>query len=117
MLVQTLCLSLIRRVGAFLLGGVVLWQVAEHAGPSKGRAIIHVTNPRADLTVDDAKFSVESLFETPIVCELRPGHHTLRMLRGARVVYQEEFAITAGEDVILTAWDEYRDGRCPGQAD
>lgn len=103
-----------RRVAGLALGVVVLWQVAEHAGPSRGRALVHVSCVPGDVVVDQNVYHVDSLEETPIVCELRPGRHVARMLRDDRVLYQEEFAVSAGEEVILTAWDQYVDGRSPG---
>lgn len=111
MFVQTLCLTLAKRVGAFLLGAIVLWHVAEHCGATRGRAIVHVAVPRVDLMVDEVRYSVDSLWETPIVCDLRPGRHTVQMLRNGRVLYREEFTIGGGEEIVLSAWDGYDDGR------
>ncbi len=104
-----------RRVAGLALGAVVLWQVAEHAGPSRGRALVHVSSFPADLVVDQNVYHVDSPEETPIICELRPGRHVARMIRDDRVLYQEEFAVSAGEEVILSAWDQYVDGRSPGR--
>jgi hypothetical protein len=70
-----------------------------------------------DLTVDDERYFVPSLYETPIVCELGVGRHTVRMLRAGRVLYAEEFAIAAGDELILTTWDGDRDGRCGERTD
>jgi hypothetical protein len=116
MIIPSLCVSITRWVGAFLLGGVILWQVAEHSGPSAGRAIVHVVTPRVDLTVDETTYQVESIWMSPIVCELRPGRHTVRMFREGRLLYEEDFLLKAGEEMILTAWDGYKDGRSPPQA-
>src|SRR5437762_3123735 len=113
MVVQTLCFALVRRVGAVLLGSIILWQVAEHSGLQRGRAIVHVSMPREDVMVDDSSYSVETLLDTPIVCDLRPGLHAVKMLRSGRVLYEEEFTIAAGQELILTAWDGYDDGRSP----
>src|SRR5438105_3831655 len=115
MVIQTLCVALARRVGALVLGGIILWQVAEHSGLQRGRAIVHVSRPKADVLVDEARYAVETLWETPIVCDLRPGRHTVRMLRSGRIVYEEPFTIAAGEELILSAWDGYPDGRSPKQ--
>ncbi|MHB1560904.1 MAG: hypothetical protein ACYC61_25905 [Isosphaeraceae bacterium] len=104
-----------RRVAGLALGAVLLWQVAEHAGPSRGRVLVHVSSLPADLVVDQNVYHLDSLEETPIICELRPGRHVARMIREDRVVYQEEFAVSAGEEVILSAWDQYVDGRSPGR--
>jgi hypothetical protein len=116
MILQTIGYAVAKRVGGLLLGSLVLWQVAEHAGPSNGRAIVHLSTTPANLTVDDALYHVESLEQTPIVCELKPGRHKARMLRDEQVVYEEEFTIVAGEEVILSAWDRYEDGRSPQRA-
>jgi hypothetical protein len=103
MLIQTAAYALVKRVGTFLLGGVVLWQVAEHAGPSHGRAIVHVMSNHVDLIVDHDSYRIEDLGLSPIVCELRPGRHTVRLRRDGEVRYQEEFDVAAGEDVVLAA--------------
>lgn len=102
-----------RRVAGLALGVVVLWQVAEHAGSSRGRTIVHVSCYPADLVVDRNVYHVDSPEQTPIICDLRPGRHVARMIRDNRVLYQEEFAVSAGEEVILSAWDQYADGRSP----
>jgi hypothetical protein len=116
MLIQTLCMALTKRVGALLLGGVILWQVAARCGATQGRAIVHVSTPKVEVAVDGARYRIETLWDTPIVCDLRPGRHTVRMFQSGRVAYQEEFTIAAGQEVILTAWDGYDDGRSPGHA-
>jgi hypothetical protein len=115
MFLQSLSYSLAKPIASVLLGGVILWQVAEHAGSSKGRAIVHVSTPKVEITVDDAPYWVESLETTPIVCDLTPGHHVVRMHREGRVLYQEEFSVDCGGEVILAAWEGYTDGRSPGQ--
>ena len=117
MLIQKLGFTLMRPVGACLLGGVILWQVAEHCRWTNGQVIIHVATPEVSIEVDDAKYWVENLCATPIVCDLRPGRHRVRMLRNGRVLYQEDFSLSAGEEPILNAWDGYTDGRSPQPAD
>jgi WD40 repeat protein len=116
MMIQTVCLALAKRIGAVALGSVILWQVSVHSGASKGRAIVHVATPAVEITVDDARYWIETLWDTPIVCDLRPGCHRVRMVRDARVVYEEEFTIAAGQELILSAWDGYDDGRGPRRA-
>jgi hypothetical protein len=117
MLIQAYGLALVRRVGALLLGGVILWQIAEHCRSTNGQVIVHVAMPQVHVAVDDATYWVENLWESPIVCDLRPGRHRVRMLRNGRVLYQEEFTLAAGEERILTAWDGYTDGRSPKPVD
>jgi hypothetical protein len=115
MLKRSILALISKPVGCVVLGGVVLCQVAEHAASSKGRAIVHVTGTGVEIAVDDATYRVNTIMQTPIVCKLVPGRHTVRMLRDDRVLYQEEFIVARDQEVILTAWDGYRDGRSPGR--
>ena len=116
MLLQSIGYAVVKCVGALILGAVVLWQVVEHVGPTKGGAIVHVSTTPADVTIDDAVYHVDSLEQTPIVCELRAGRHKVRMLLEGQVVYEEEFTIVAGEEFVFAAWDQYDDGRSPARA-
>ncbi len=105
-----------KRVAALVLGAVVLWQVAEHSGPTVGRVLVHVATLPADLVVDGNVYRVDDLHETPIICELRPGRHTAQLVRDKQVLYHEDFTVKAGDEVILTAWDQFQDGRSPGRS-
>src|SRR5271166_4783958 len=87
------------------LGCAVLWQVAEHSGPSDGIAYVHVTAPMVDVMLDDATYQITSIRETPIVQGLRRGKHTLRMSRNGKALFEQEFTVGPGEEVVLTAWE------------
>jgi hypothetical protein len=115
MVFQAVGHAIAKPIGALLLGGFILWRVALHAGPPTGRALVHVSTTPADVSVNDDVYHVESLYQTPVVCELKPGRHTARMMQGGRLLYHEDFRIVAGEDVVLAAWDQYDDGRSPGR--
>jgi hypothetical protein len=103
MMIQAAAYALAKRLGTLLLGGVVLWQVAEHVGPSHSWAIVHVSSPHVELIVDHDSYLIEDLSQSPIVCELRPGRHTVRLRKDGEVRYQEEFKLAAGEEVVLAA--------------
>ena len=117
MMISSLLIPISRGVGAFLLGGVILWQVAEHCGPSMSTAIVHVSMTPVEVTIDETTFPVESIWMTPVVCDLRPGRHTVRMLQEGRMLYEEQFLLKPGEEIILTAWDGYKDGRSSPETD
>ena len=72
-LIQTFSIGALKGIGSLILGGTILGLVAQHCGLREGVAYIHVSPPGADVTVDDAKYQVETLWETPIVCVLSPG--------------------------------------------
>jgi hypothetical protein len=116
MVLRTVVYGLGKPVGALLLGGVLLSQIAALVGPANGRAIVHVSTTPVIVSIDEAFYRVESLYETPVVRELRPGDHVVRMLRDGWVLYQADFQVVAGEDTVLVAWEEHSDGRDPGKA-
>jgi hypothetical protein len=96
---------MIKGLSALALGGAILWQVHSHCGPMKGIAYVHVGTPGVDVTVDDQTYRVETAWECPIVCELRPGRHLLRMLRSGRALFEQEFTLEPGQEVVLRAWE------------
>ncbi len=104
-LIQRLMIRAVKGVTAFVLGGVILWHVVENCGSTKGIAYVHVSKPEVDITVDNETYHVETLWETPIVCELRPGRHMLRMFQSGRILFEQEFAMDPGQEVVLTAWE------------
>jgi hypothetical protein len=112
---QAIGYAIAKPIGSLLLGGFILWGVATHVGPPNGRAVVHVSPTPVEIVVDSSVYLVETLYETPVVCELAPGRHTVQMVRDGQLLYHEDFVIKAGEDVILTAWDQYDDGRSPGR--
>ncbi|HKI16403.1 MAG TPA: hypothetical protein VKA15_00905 [Isosphaeraceae bacterium] len=105
-LVRSLTLTASKAVATVILGGAILWEVALHCGPLQGTVYVHVSSGDCDVTIDHATYPVRTLWETPIVRKLQPGSHTVRMSRDGRVVFEQEFSIDAGEELVLTAWDE-----------
>lgn len=101
-------------IGAVLLGGIILWRVASLAGPQSGQAIVHVAITPVDVAVDDETYRVETMDRSPLVCELRPGVHMVRMMRDGRVLFREEIHIDAGEDFVLVVWDRSDDRTTTG---
>ncbi|HZW30868.1 MAG TPA: hypothetical protein VFF52_09195 [Isosphaeraceae bacterium] len=103
--IRILLVRALRETGSLALGGTILGLVAHHCGPQEGVADIHVSTPGTDVTVDDAEYHVATLWETPIVCDLSPGPHLLRMCRGGRVVFEQEFWLAPGQEVVLSDWE------------
>ena len=96
-------------IGAFGLGGAILWNVAVLCGPLNGTAYIHVSTPNVEVMVDDVHHHVETLWETPLVCELSPGPHQLRMIRSGKTVFEQEFSLGVGKELVLMAWDQTKE--------
>jgi hypothetical protein len=100
----------IRAIAGLALAAVVLSQVAAHSGPPNGTAYVHVSSPEVEVILGGRAYQVRSLWDSPIVCELRPGTHTLKMSRNGITLHEEEFTIRAGDEVVLTAWEKATGG-------
>jgi hypothetical protein len=96
--------TLVRYLVAFLLGGGMLWWVVAHAGPERGTVLVHVTEERVTVLIDEQPFQIDERTHDPIECTLPPGPHRLRMVRKDRVLYEESFQLDRGEEKVLTAW-------------
>jgi hypothetical protein len=95
-----------RRVGAAMLGGAVLWTVAREAGPRDCEVVIRVVEAGLEVRVDGRIYPCEADPFSPIVCDLRSGHHTISVRRGGRSVHVEEFELERGDHIVLTALDD-----------
>jgi hypothetical protein len=95
-------------LGALVVSSAFLWQIAERAGPQDCTAIVHVTEPDVDVSIDEADFHLATWTSSPLVCPLFPGRHTLRMWRRGRTLYEEAFVLEGGQELVLTAWDVNR---------
>jgi hypothetical protein len=104
-LIRSFLLATTKPLAGLAVGSAILWQVAMHSGPPNCTAYVHVSSDRVDVIVDKTTFHVASRWETPIVCELSPGKHTLQMTRNGKMLYEEEFSLNAGGEVVLTAWE------------
>ena len=101
-------IAIAQYAGAVLLGAVVLPVVAQKADTRVYQTVVHVMEVGVDVWIDGMAYRVEDPQDSPIVCELRPGRHTLRMARSGRVLYEEIFTIRTDLDTVLTAWDQAR---------
>jgi hypothetical protein len=98
--------GLAKCVGAVALGVAVFWPTAENCGSESSEVVVHVSAEGVEVLVDHSRFWIAERLQHPIVCQLRPGMHELRMIRDGRVVYEEVFVVERGQDRILTAWDD-----------
>jgi hypothetical protein len=109
MMARTFQFATVKTIALMVLGGAILWQVGAHSGPANGTAYVHVSTPRVDVTVDKKTYHVETLSDSPIVCELRPGKHVLRMTQNGQTLYQQRFTLRPEEELVLTAWESPED--------
>jgi hypothetical protein len=93
--------TLVKRLGAACLTFVILWHVTEHAGPTRGRAIVHVNQPNVMVIVDQQSYHVGLLTPLPMVCDLKPGPHVAQVWRSGKLVGEESFNIEPGREVVV----------------
>jgi hypothetical protein len=100
---------LVKRLGAACLTFVILWHVTQHAGSRRGKAIVHVYQPGIMVQVDQQTYHVGAIAESPVVCELEPGPHTVALWRSETLVGVESFAVEPGEEVVLCPHERQMD--------
>jgi hypothetical protein len=103
--IRSMIFALCKGIGALGLGGAILWQVVIHIGPQHGIAYVHVSTRNVDVMIDDEKYHIETLWESPITLEQSPGAHVLRMSRRGQLLYEENFSLGVGQDIVLIAWE------------
>ncbi len=106
-MILTLIATLVKRLGAVCIAFVILWHVAHHAGPSRGKAFVHVSRPDVHVVIDYRDFPVESLDESPVVCDLEPGTHVARIKQGKIMLDEQTFTIEPGKETVLYLRDHY----------
>jgi hypothetical protein len=99
-------IATLKGIASLALGGAILTMVAQHSGRREGVAYIHVATTGVDVTVDDLVYRVASLEETPIVCALPPGPHALRMSRAGAALYEEQFVLEPGGELVVCAYEQ-----------
>jgi hypothetical protein len=114
--IEKLVIGSAKIIGSLVLSLGIFWQVITHSGIVNGTVYVHVSNPQVDVTIDDFSYRVETAWERPIVCELSPGFHTVRMLRNLQTLFEEDFTLAPGQEVVLTAWDQANQERAPSAA-
>jgi hypothetical protein len=91
-----------KRLGSACVVCVVLWHVAHHGGPQRGKAIVHIAQPEVIVTLDGQRYPVGSIGESPLVCELEPGLHKVEVWKRGVLTDEESFTIEPGQDVVLS---------------
>ena len=74
-------IAITQYAGAALLGAVDPPVVAQKVDTREYETVVHVMEAGVDVWIDGMAYRVEDLRDSPIVCDLRPGRHTLRMSR------------------------------------
>jgi hypothetical protein len=101
----SLIATLMKRLGAVCLAFVILWHVAQHAGPRRGKAIVHVTRPDVVVVVDHFEHPIESIAQSPVVCDLEPGDHVAQIKHHDMLLDEQTFTIEPGQEAIVCLSD------------
>jgi hypothetical protein len=101
-MVISLIATSLKRLGAVCLIFVILWHVVLHAGPQEGTAIVHVSRPDVDVSIDNRSYHVDSMEESPLVCELPPGVHEVKVSVDGLILGEESFTVEPGKEVVMS---------------
>jgi hypothetical protein len=99
--------SLLFSVFKTLLGLGLAWALFVEISREGKRACevcVHVSAADVDVKIGEDIRHVSALqTDSPLVYQLKPGRHRLEVRRQGRLVYDENFEIDAGDDLILAA--------------
>jgi hypothetical protein len=101
----SLIATLMKRLGVICFALVMFWHVAHPGGPRRGRAIVHVSRPDVVVVVDHRDYRVESVAQSPVVCDLEPGEHMAQARRGEVLLDEQIFTIEPGKEAIVRLSD------------
>lgn len=113
MVIKGSLVAVAKVVGASVLSGCLLWQIAQRAGPQTNEVVVHVTEYPAMVKIDGRPYRVKDRWGTPFACPLHKGWHELEMWRGGRLVYREKFWVQLGENITMTVLDPRQRSKRP----
>ncbi len=100
-MILNLIATLVKRLGLVCVVALIGWHSVRHESPAKGKAIVHVPEAGVLVAIDDRKYLVHSMSESPVVCELNPGTHRVEINHGPLVLGVQHFEIESGKESIL----------------
>jgi hypothetical protein len=101
---KRILVSFLHYTATLAIGGVVVWQVATYGDRRHGQAVVHVEVADVELEIDGDRRLIDAIPYAPLVFELKPGWHSLRMTRADGVTFSQPFEVQPGEDSVLVAW-------------
>ena len=105
---KSLLTGLAKCLGALLLALVVLWPTVKDVGTEDSEVVVQVMEKHVQILIDDQIYWVDEENERPIVCQIQPGRHVMRVLRQGNLIQEVEFSLQPGQQGVLTAWDPER---------
>ena len=66
---------------------------------------MHVSTPQVDVMIDRETYHIESLWDSPIVCELPRASTRCRCPETGKRSSRRNPHLKAAEEVVLTAWE------------
>ncbi len=99
-MVLSLIATMAKRVGIVCVVFLIAWHLI-HNQSSKGKAIVHVPKAGVVVSIDNLMFPVPSMAEAPVVCELSPGRHRVKIYHGLLTLGDQRFFVEPGKDAVL----------------
>lgn len=99
-MVLSLIATMAKRVGMVCVVCLITWHLI-HNQSSNGKAIVHVPKAGVVVSIDNLRFPVLSMADAPVICELAPGSHRVKIHHGTLTLGDERFLVEPGKDAVL----------------
>jgi hypothetical protein len=94
-----------KRLMLFCVLALASWHIAASltSGVPYGKVLVYVSEQPSTLTVDRQHYSITPQMSYPLVCELAPGRHVLRLERNGARIYEQAFTVEARREQTIFA--------------
>lgn len=100
-MVISLIATTVKRLGAVCLAFVLLWHLVRHSGAEVGKAVVYAPRAGVLVSIDHRTYRIDSLKDSPVVCELNPGVHVVQVRRNELLLGEENFTVAPGKSVAV----------------
>jgi hypothetical protein len=91
----------VKRLGVICMALVLLWHLARLSGAEMGKAIVYAPRAGVLVSIDNRTYRIDSLADSPVVCELSPGVHIVQVRRDELLLGEEDFTVEPGKEVSV----------------
>ncbi len=103
----TICQFVFRLVAVIGLAVAIFAQVARHSAEPEGQVVVHLVDVGVEVSVDEEEARpVDNFMELPLVFDLHPGKHRLRLWRDGTMIDDQECQVEPGRDVVMALLDQ-----------
>jgi hypothetical protein len=105
MVAISLIVVTVKRLIMFCVLALAVWHITASLSWAKpyGKVLVYVSEQPSVLTVDRQHYLINPQMAYPLICELSPGEHVLRLERKGEKIYEETFSVEAHREQTIFA--------------